>query len=437
MRDRFEPMARRRHSVRRSLPLALCVVAALLAAACGTTAQQPAVAPIADAARPSAAAAQTCAADHPATWMGCLVAADPAFGTFPLSGISLPGSRNAGTWQVDPQGWDTHTGTACTDYLPRDLGDGVQFSQWSQTQDESITSQLDQGIRVLDLQVAYNGGGDPLEGWRVVQSEFSTRPLHDYLGEIATWAAAHPSEVVLVDISAVCYDGAGPAVADGLWSSFATTDDYSPGHETLADVAFDPAKAGRSVADTSIDQVVRQGGGGHNVIVVLPGHLQDSNLLASEYHVHAVTAVAATSQQASPTTVAVERADAHAVPLTASSFAAADSELAGYPTTTQPALGSLYGTGLYEDVLDYDFDTPARSSYGDTVELFSGFGGLVVPSTPGAAGKALPAWEAALWGQGAPRDGILHGWGHRLNIVLADGVEHGDYIGAVIDLNSK
>ncbi len=49
----------------------------------------------------------------------------------------------------------------------------------------------------------------------------------------------------------------------------------------------------------------------------------------------------------------------------------------------------------------------------------------------------LKAWEAGLWGAGAPRNQILAAWGHRANIVLADGVEYGGYVNAVVALNAK
>ncbi len=49
----------------------------------------------------------------------------------------------------------------------------------------------------------------------------------------------------------------------------------------------------------------------------------------------------------------------------------------------------------------------------------------------------LEAREAGVWGANAPRNRILAAWGHRANIVLADGVEYGGYVNAVIALNAK
>ncbi len=49
----------------------------------------------------------------------------------------------------------------------------------------------------------------------------------------------------------------------------------------------------------------------------------------------------------------------------------------------------------------------------------------------------LEAWEAGLWDAKAPRNRILAAWGHRANIVLANGVEYGGYVPAVVALNAK
>jgi hypothetical protein len=135
--------------------------------------------------------------------MGCLVKADPDFGRFPFSGLALPGSRNAGAYDLDPESFDTQRGSSCTSFTANDAKLGPEFARWSQTQDETITEQLDEGIRFVDLQVTYNGNGSALTGWRVVQSLYSDVPLYDYLDQIAIWAKAHPTEAVVVDLSRV------------------------------------------------------------------------------------------------------------------------------------------------------------------------------------------------------------------------------------------
>jgi hypothetical protein len=371
--------------------------------------------------------------------MGCLVRVDPAFGTLPISGLTLPGANNAGTFNLDPQSFDTQQGSACTDFVPQDTSQASVLARWSETQDESIAEQLDQGVRFIDLQVAYNGNGIQ-QGWRVAQTQFSEWPLYDYLDQVAAWAEHHPSEAVVVDLRDVCYGNhSGRAVAAALFSNFATPSDVGGGPTTLAKVAFNAEEPSRSFATTTVDQVVQQGGGGHNVVVLLPRDIQDAAVLTSKYHVRPVFTVAAgASAPASSTALPVAFPVAAVAPTASPMFAAANLRLASYPTHATPAFGSLVGTGLYEVQLAYRFD-PTESS-----PLFATFGGLIQSasaSAPGAASITLPPWEAGLWEPSGPgavsRTQILATWGHRANVVLADGVENRGYIAAVIRSNAN
>jgi hypothetical protein len=356
-----------------------------------------------------------------------------------LSGLALPGAHNAGTFNLDPQSFDAQQGSACTDFVPQDATLGTVFARWSETQDESITEQLDQGVRFIDLQVAYNGDGSAQQGWRVVQTQFSEWPLYDYLDQVAAWAKLHPSEAVVVDLRNICYDNhPGPAIAAGLFSNFATPSDVGGGTTTLAKVAFDAGSPSRSFATTTVDQVVQQSGGGHNVVVLLPRDVEDATVLTTRYHVRPVFTVdAGAKPKSSSTALPVAFPVAAVAPTTSSMFAAANSQLESYPTRATPAFGSLAGTGLYEVQLAYSFDPSKRTS------LFTTFGGLVqsaAAATPGAAPATLPPWEAGLWdpsGAGAvSRNQILVTWGHRANVVLADGVENHGYVAAVIGSNA-
>jgi hypothetical protein len=157
------------------------------------------------------------------------------------------------------------------------------------TQDESITQQLDQGVRYLDLQVAYNGNGSPTLGWRVTQNVFSDFPLYDYLDQVAQWAHQHPTEVVIIGIRRICYDGnPTTAIDDGLWSNFSTPSTIGGGGTTIADVAFDAASLGKnSFATATIDDIVQQQGGGHTVVVLAPSTAVARGVLARKYDVHA------------------------------------------------------------------------------------------------------------------------------------------------------
>lgn len=423
-----------------SLLFAACSSSTTTSTSTTTTTSQPArPISISEAARPSVAEAQGCATSDPASWMSCLVRADPAFGKLPISGLVLPGSDNAGAFNLDPQSFDTQKGSFCTDFVPRDASLGAEFDRWSETQDETITAQLDQGIRFIDLQVAYNGNGSALTGWRVVQSQFSEWPLYDYLDQVAAWAKVHPSEVVIVDFHNVCYDNADSTIAKGLWTNFATPSNVGGGKTTLAQVAFDPSELTGSFAIATVDQVVGEGAG-HNVIVLLPKYLEDAKVLTTSYHVKPVFTVASgAGSKASSTIVPVALSNPQVTPTSSSRFAAANATLASSPLRAKPALGSLVGLGLYETQLAYSFNPRAQTS------LFATFGGLlqsyVRPATSKVPVTTLPAWEAGLFGASATcavsRNQILTAWDHRANVVLADGVEYGGYIAAVIALNAK
>ena len=137
----------------------------------------------------------------------------------------------------------------------------------------------------------------------------------------------------------------------------------------------------------------------------------------------------------SPAKIEVENADAEVAPIAAAAFMSADAELKSFPLSTTPALGSLVGKGLYVTQLAYGVTNSARAL------LFRRFGGLITSASVSISrhhAVQLEAWEARLWGANSPRNQILAAWGHRANIVLADGVEYGGgYVNAVVVLNAK
>lgn len=423
---------------RRTQKVAAAITAVALlfgTAACSSTAtgHKPSISSagalaITAARRPSPTVLRDCVTDEPATWMNCLVKADPDFGRFALSALSLPGSRNGGAYNLDPESFDTQAGSACTSFTAHDANLGPEFARWSQTQDETITEQLDQGVRFIDLAVAYNGNGSALSGWRVVDSLYSDYPLYDYLDQVATFAKAHPGEVVIVDLSRVCYDnGAKGALADGLWANFATRSDIESSHATLAQVAFDPEALSGSLANATIDELAKPG---HNVVVLVPDNVVDLKLLTTRYKVHPIV-VEATAGNGSSTDLEVEYADAQVAPVSTSAVSGANSELESNPLKGSPALGALVGKGLFVTQLAYSVTNSSRT------RLFKRFGGLITSLSETNPIKILPAWEATLWDASAPRNKILAAWGHRTNIVLADGVEYGGFIQAVIGLNAR
>jgi len=153
-------------------------------------------------------------------------------------------------------------------------------------------------------------------------------------------------------------------------------------------------------------------------------------VLWQKFHVHPVlTSPPSGRLQGWDLPVVVSSADV--APSAATGFAAANSRLAAYPLATKPVMGSTAGTGLYEAELTYSFSAKEQK------QLFSDFGGLIEPF--GASKDSLPAWEEGLWGQASgahTRDAILAEWGHRANVVLADGVENDGYVAAVVRLNA-
>jgi hypothetical protein len=273
----------------------------------------------------------------------------------------------------------------------------------------------------------------------VVQSQFSNWPLFDYLDQIASWAKLHPSEVVIVEFSNVCYDNANGITAEGLLSNLATPSNVpGGGNATLAEVAYNAGPLSRSFATTTIDQVVEQGGGGHNVVVLMPSTVKYKQALTTRYHVNPVFTVrVGTTPTGSPRGLPVAVSDAAVTPITNSKIAAANSQLARAPVSAEPALGSLVGRGLYEVLLAYAFAPSEQKT------LFKTFGGLIQPYSVSAPGSSttLPPWEEGLWAPSSPRassrNEIVARWGHRANVVIADGVEYNGFVPSVIALNAR
>lgn len=392
--------------------------------------------------RPSAAQAQRCAAT-PSTWMGCLVRARPGFGHTQLSQVSLPGSLNAATANLDPQAFDVAPHSPCTEFTRSMVPEAPVVARWYGAQDESLTEQLDQGVRFLDLQVAFNGTEDPLNQWRVVNTLFSSQPLEDYLSEIATWAEAHPSEVVVLDFRNVCYNTAPPEAVRQLWADLGAVG--SSGTTPLSHVMFDASGApAGSLGAVTLDDVVHQDGGGHNVVLVVPASVADRRGLAA-MHLHPFFASppggggrAARGQRATVafTLTAVAPAGGAGSP----GAAAALARIATGAHAADPPIGSLAGTGLYVSPVAYDLGAvPAASAARQ--HLYDTFGGLVT-----ASGGRAP-WEAPLWptddraptGHGAPAPvvRVLGQWGHGANVVAADAVERSGLVLPVIVLNAR
>lgn len=185
----------------------LGVGAALLIAGCGSGAQEP-------------AASETAVALGPDRWMED-VYADAAETT--LGAMVLPGTHDSGSYAIDVD-------TPC-DIVPAAGTAGVITSLAKanpcaaagmyRAQDETLTEQLDAGIRYLDLRVSVPQAGalpvtasaspgatnsptaapSPagLDTDFVLEHEFVSTPLTGALDQILTFAASHPKEQVILD----------------------------------------------------------------------------------------------------------------------------------------------------------------------------------------------------------------------------------------------
>lgn len=126
-----------------------------------------------------------------ANWMRDLA---PQIGDRPLSQLMIPGTHDAGTFSIpatgariaDAQG---DVGTAQLGITPDEFEIGTQI-----TQSMTWTQQLEAGIRYFDFRVVC----DP-DGMFIVHT-YRGQPILDALREIATWMAAHPTEVLLLDV---------------------------------------------------------------------------------------------------------------------------------------------------------------------------------------------------------------------------------------------
>ena len=379
--------------------------------------------------RPSSVVARTCAVSHPERWMGCITSKDPGFASTPLSGVAIPGAHDSGTFNLDETDFDTQSGSDCTSYTPLFSSVPALVKQWSEAQNIDYTRQLDDGVRYFDVRVAYTGNEQ--QGWRIVHTQFSNDPLQSDMASIATWAKAHPTEVVIVDVQHLCYDNA-PSAADDvdLWS------DFSP----LARVSFDPSP-NQSVATATLRDITGQRGGGHNVVVMLPSSVLEPAALLHTFHVHA-TFVTTPGAAVAPGTPSPSVPEAYAwasavSPTAASGYDSANEALEAFPTTYSPPLGSLQGQGLYQSQLIYSLN---GSNIGADLSEFQTFGGLIPtdksPRADGATTKSLPAWELGLWTASFNRNDVLAQWGHRLNVVVSDGVQYGGYVPAVVAQNA-
>ncbi|MFJ3809262.1 hypothetical protein ACIPWE_23260 [Streptomyces sp. NPDC090073] len=146
----------------------------------------------------------------------------------PLNRIAMPGSHDSGSWSIpaDPalctSGWSYNVARV----------DPRLAASISRSQSGSLTDQLDQGARYVDLRLCFEGGQ-----WRT----FHGAPMggvffDDASGEAASvkrWIDAHPSEVVVLSVSVTAPAGTDlkeplTRLRDLFGSRVATRTDLSP-----------------------------------------------------------------------------------------------------------------------------------------------------------------------------------------------------------------
>ena len=130
-----------------------------------------------------------------ATWMGDL---SPYLSSYTLYNLTLPGTHDSLSFNSSDQVGNAvtpHSSTFGYLYSKKYLTESFARSV-TESQTLSITSQLDSGVRFLDLRVTYRDGD-----WYGVHYLETQRSAGDYLNDIALWLRSYSSEVVIIFIS--------------------------------------------------------------------------------------------------------------------------------------------------------------------------------------------------------------------------------------------
>ncbi len=156
-----------------------------------------------------------------ANWMMHLVEKLPELAKYSLLDLSLPGTHDTLTYDLDLRvsdgGIDDHDALAEILHkynvaVPNAAEDYLR--QQAQTQRLDITAQLDNGIRFLDLRMMYEysdvGEKRRTADWYSLHLLESRKPMMTYLTEIRDWMVNHPTEIVVLWLSkhgSVCSTG--------------------------------------------------------------------------------------------------------------------------------------------------------------------------------------------------------------------------------------
>ena len=162
-------------------------------------------------------------------WMGLSRA---YFGDQTLWEMSLPGSHDTLTYDLGGTVSRSEKGSWLFRLLEALAPHSVEHEiedfliGQAKTQTESLTRQLDAGLRFLDLRVSWEGPGDL--DWYGVHFVITRQRFTSYLTELRAWLEAHPTEMVVAWISyhgSTCqkdqYPGATPAAQAALGANIA------------------------------------------------------------------------------------------------------------------------------------------------------------------------------------------------------------------------
>jgi hypothetical protein len=232
-------------------------------------------------------------------WLRCQLPADDQVNkNVRLVDLAIPGSHDAGSASLaSNDNWFFKQGGSCSSWTKvYDDSPGRVYNAGA-TQTLTIPDQLAAGIRYLDLRMAYDSGSgsgkmsDPGRKWRLLHSMFAQGSARAEMQDVANWARAHPSEVVIADLNHTCYDHSSSLTEQQqyqqLFTDMATPDPVTG--VSLCDVAYQlPSGVDPDNLPSQILDQVR--GTGRNVIAVI----DDTGGVAAQngcgiYHYHDAT----------------------------------------------------------------------------------------------------------------------------------------------------
>ncbi|XP_012273901.1 PI-PLC X domain-containing protein 2 isoform X2 [Orussus abietinus] len=117
--------------------------------------------------------------------------------TVPINCLAIPGSHDTMTYTIAKYNEVGPDESMAIQFLGRycSLISKPIIFNWSITQYDNVTQQLNGGIRYLDLRVATKLGSD---GIYFLHGLYGSE-ISDPLQEVADWLATHPNEVVILD----------------------------------------------------------------------------------------------------------------------------------------------------------------------------------------------------------------------------------------------